>query len=317
MYTVNPISPDRKYGAIVEGLDVDQLDAEVTRQALRDLWTEHGLLVFRGNAAADFHIKLSKVFGSLENHPAREMCHPDHPEIFLLKHDRNLDPWLFDVGGKVLGGWVPWHFDLAFVPFISRGALLRAVKLPNEGGDTGFVDGIEAYERLNPELRAAVEGREIIYKMEADFAQNRYVARASRATVKTVRDNAYVKSMKGRQDKDYPPVLHPAVVTQEETGRKLLHFSPLMAIGIFGMTEEESGPILEALVDHVSDPNLAYVHKWTSSDILMWDNWRMMHTAFGCPDGETREMWRTTIAGDYNLGRWLADAEAEVAAAAA
>lgn len=309
MYTVSPISPDRKYGAIVEGLDDAQLAGEPTRQKLRDLWTEHGLLVFRGHSSPSFHTKLSKVFGSLENHPAREMCHPDHPEIFLLRHDKDLDPWLYDVGGKILGGWVPWHFDLAFVPFISRGALLRAVKLPGEGGDTGFVDGIEAYERLDADLRNRIEGHEIIYKMEADFASNKYVPRATRVPVKMVRDNSYVKSMKDRQEKDYPAVLHPAVVRQEETGRNMLHFSPLMAIGILGMPEEESNPILEALVDHISDPALAYIHHWTDSDIVMWDNWRMMHTACGCPDGETREMWRTTIAGDYNLGRFLSDAE--------
>lgn len=316
MLNATPLAENRKYGAIVSGLTEDQLSGEPIRQSLRDLWTQHGLLVFRGNSSPSFHTELSKVFGPLENHPAREMCHPDHPEIFLLKHDRNADPWLFDVGGKVLGGWVPWHFDLAFVPFISRGALLRAVKLPNEGGDTGFVDGVEAYERLDPALRKAIDGREVIYKMEADFAKNKYVPRATRMPVTMVRGNDYVKSMKERQERDYPPVLHPAVVTQEETGRKLLHFSPLMAIGILGMSEDDSNPILEALVDHVSDPDLAYIHHWTDSDILMWDNWRMMHTALGCPDGETREMWRTTIAGDYNLGRLLSDAEREAAAAA-
>lgn len=315
MYAVSPISSRRKYGAMVEGLGEDMLQSEMVRQSLRDLWTQHGLLVFRGNASASFHVALSLVFGKLEHHPAREMCHKDHPEIFLLRHDNKLDPWLYDVGGKVLGAWVPWHFDLAFVPFINRGSLLRSVKLPGEGGDTGFVDGVEAYEQLDPALRVIMEGREIIYKMESDFAKNKYVSRATRAPVHMVRGNSYQKSMSERQEKDYPAVLHPAIVTQEETGRKMLHFSPLMAIGIYGMAEEESAPILEALTDHISDPALNYVHRWSNGDIIMWDNWRMMHTAYGCPDGETREMWRTSIAGDYNLGRLLSEAEAAKAAA--
>jgi len=315
MFQTSPISPDRPYGAMVEHLTEEMLTDETVRQSLRDLWDEHGLLVFRGNATPSFHVALSQVFGKLENHPAREMCHADHPEIFLLKHDNKLDPWLYDVGGKLLGAWVPWHFDLAFVPFINRGSLLRSVKLPNEGGDTGFVDGVEAYERLDPALRECVEGRDIIYRMESDFAKNRYVERATRAPVRMVRGNDYQKSMEARQERDYPPVLHPAVVTQSGSGRKVLHFSPLMATGIFGMSDAESNPILEALTDHISDPTLNYVHKWTDGDIVMWDNWRMMHTAYGCPDGETREMWRTSIAGDYNLGRLLSDAEAALAAA--
>ena len=312
---VSPISPERKYGAIIEGLNEEMLAVEDVRQGLRDLWSQHGLLVFRGNSLAPFHVALSLVFGTLEHHPAREMCHEDHPEIFLLRHDNKLDPWLYNVGGQVLGAWVPWHFDLAFVPHINRGSLLRSVKLPTQGGDTGFVDGVEAYERLDPDLREMIDGCEVIYKMESDFAKNKYVSRATRAPVHMERGNSYQKSMKARQEKDYPAVLHPAVVTQEETGRKVLHFSPLMASGIFGMSEKESTPILEALTDHVSDPTLNYVHHWTNSDIVMWDNWRMMHTAYGCPDGETREMWRTSIAGDYNLGRFLSDAIAGQATA--
>lgn len=307
MYSVKQIDPRRKYGALIEDLTEDQLGDEATRQRLRDLWVEHGLLVFRGETGASMHLTLSKVFGDLEHHPAREMCHADFPEIFLLKHDPQIDPWLYDVGGKVLGAWTPWHFDLAFVPSISRGALLRSVTLPKTGGDTAFVDGVEAYETLDPALRAQIDGREIIYKMEADFAKNRYVARASRADVRMVRDNSYVKSMKQRQERDYPAVLHPAVVEQAETGRKMLHVSPLMATGIYGMSDDESDPILGALVDHVSSDALAYYHRWTSRDIVMWDNWRMMHLATGVPDGETREMWRTTIAGDYNLGRLMPD----------
>lgn len=315
MYTVEPLDTRRKYGALIRDLDESQLSSEAVGQEMRDLWTEHGLLVFRGDTSPSFHLALSNVFGSLEHHPAREMCHRDYPEIFLLKHDPQIDPWLYDVGGKVLGAWTPWHFDLAFVPHISRGAMLRSVTLPTEGGDTGFIDGIEAWETLDPAVKDLIDGREIVYKMEADFAKNKYVPRASRCDVRMVRDNSYVKSMKGRQDKDYPAVLHPAVVTQAETGRKALHVSPLMATGIFGLSETESAPILEALVDHVSDDRLAYYHKWTTHDMVLWDNWRMMHVATGVPDGETREMWRTTIAGEYNLGRTVAEAQSALVSA--
>lgn len=308
-YAVSPLSVGRTYGALVQGLKEAQLGDEGTRQALRDLWTEHGLLVFRGDNSPSFHTELSKVFGRLEHHPAREMCHPDFPEIFLLKHDREADPWLYDVGGKVLGGWTPWHFDMAFVPYIPRGAMLRAIHLPRAGGDTGFVDGVELWEQLDPRLKQRVEGIEIIYKMEADFAKHKFASRAAHLPVTMVRGNNYVKSMKARQEKDYPPVVHPAVLTQLGTGRKVLHFSPLMAVGILGMSENESRPLLEALVDHVSNDRFAYFHKWTGSDMVLWDNWRMMHFATGVPDEEFREMWRTTIAGDRNLGRHLSVAD--------
>ena len=37
--------------------------------------------------------------------------------------------------------------------------------------------------------------------------------------------------------------------------------------------------------------------------MVLWDNWRMLHCATGTPADETRLMERTTIGGDYGLGR--------------
>jgi taurine dioxygenase len=38
--------------------------------------------------------------------------------------------------------------------------------------------------------------------------------------------------------------------------------------------------------------------------MVLWDNWRMLHCANGMPAGQRRHMRRTTIAGDYGLGRF-------------
>jgi len=37
--------------------------------------------------------------------------------------------------------------------------------------------------------------------------------------------------------------------------------------------------------------------------MVLWDNWRMLHCACGVPPEEKRIMRRTTIVGDYGLGR--------------
>jgi len=47
-----------------------------------------------------------------------------------------------------------------------------------------------------------------------------------------------------------------------------------------------------------------YVHQWKPTDMLAWDNWRMLHMACGCNPEQERIMHRTTIKGDYGLGRW-------------
>jgi taurine dioxygenase len=39
--------------------------------------------------------------------------------------------------------------------------------------------------------------------------------------------------------------------------------------------------------------------------MLLWDNWRMAHCVTGAAPDEVRIMERTTIMGDYGLGRRL------------
>ena len=98
--------------------------------------------------------------------------------------------------------------------------------------------------------------------------------------------------------------IHPLVYTQAETGRKVLNISPWHAVGIEGMENAEGDALLREVIDYSIKPERAYFHKWEPDDMVLWDNWRMMHCATGVPEGEQRKMGRTTIAGDYALGRY-------------
>ena len=42
--------------------------------------------------------------------------------------------------------------------------------------------------------------------------------------------------------------------------------------------------------------------------MLIWDNWRMLHSVTGHDPGVTRCIHRTTIKGDYGLGRFESNA---------
>ena len=97
--------------------------------------------------------------------------------------------------------------------------------------------------------------------------------------------------------------IHPMVYTQEETGRKVLNVSPWFADGIEGMENDEGDALLREVIDYSIRPERAYFHRWELGDMVLWDNWRMLHCATGAPLGMRRHMRRTTIAGDYGLGR--------------
>lgn len=95
------------------------------------------------------------------------------------------------------------------------------------------------------------------------------------------------------------------VITQMETGRKVPKLSPMHARYILGMDKAESDALLTEVAAHLIDPQYAYFHKWQKNDMLVWDNWRMIHSAQGVPLHCSRRRRRTTIMGDYKVGRYL------------
>ena len=113
-------------------------------------------------------------------------------------------------------------------------------------------------------------------------------------------------SILARLERDFPPAVHPLVYAQPETGRKVLNFSPAYALGIAGMERSQSDALLEELVAHCQTKGTAYRHDWRNDDLVAWDNWRILHNAEGTPPHCTRLVQRTSIKGDYGLGRRFA-----------
>ena len=62
---------------------------------------------------------------------------------------------------------------------------------------------------------------------------------------------------------------------------------------------------LKDLANHIVDERHAYFHAWRKNDMVVWDNWRVLHSAKGVPLDCRRLAVRTTILGDYGHGRYL------------
>jgi taurine dioxygenase len=71
------------------------------------------------------------------------------------------------------------------------------------------------------------------------------------------------------------------------------------------MEEAEGDALLEELVAHTLCGRFSWVHDWEPGDMVLWDNWRTLHTAFGTPPDCEREVQRTTIPGGWTPGRLL------------
>ena len=90
---------------------------------------------------------------------------------------------------------------------------------------------------------------------------------------------------------------HPLVRTHPVTGEKALYLDEVYAVGIDGLTSAEARPLLEFLIQHITQHHFTCRLRWDEGMVAMWDNRTALHLAANDYDGYRREMYRTTLAG--------------------
>jgi taurine dioxygenase len=296
-FTIEKLREDLSFGALVTGLTPADIASEEVRERLRETWLIDGLIVFRGaKVTPDFMVDLSEVFAPTSPHVVQEIRHPENEKLIrLISKPTDEEQNLIEVDGKLGCGFSPWHKDIVFTSRMNHGGLLTCTKITSSGGETG-------YALLDEETRARIEGLEVIYKMVA-LEDSPW---ATRQKARWIRHSTELKSVLSRE---WPRVAHPLVFVQPKTGRKVLNLSPHYALGIVGMENDEGNALLTRLVNHIWD-SPQYHHAWQPDEMVLWDNWRMLHSVGVAPYQEERIVERTTLNGDYGLGRILDPAAA-------
>lgn len=285
--TFAPLSP--AIGQSVTGVaDIPNL-AYSDKRALVRAFRESGLLLFRGLDLSDEdHIALSRVFGDLEIHPIASIRLRDHPEIIQITYPGAADFADDDPAGDAIVGKIDWHNDLSYTTTPGRGALLRAITVPPEMGETGFIDMSAVYADLPDEVKGHVDGMDVVNSFEA--------------TRKKVVD-AFQGKGGYTSDRTYPPVVYPLVYPHPETGRKILAFSPGWAERIVQLNAEKTERLFAYLKGFMYQDKYIYMHDWRKGDVLLWDNLRTIHCATGYKARHRRLMYRTTLKAESEIGR--------------
>ena len=310
---VKPLTDDLSFGARIGGLTLPMTQDQDVRDTINEVFERDGMIIFEDvEPTNEMQLALSDVFGPLKEHPVKSIARVDAeamPGVIELRTGTE-NGGIVEIDGKQLSHWLPWHFDHCYNDELNRAGILRAARISQNGGVTGFLDGIALYQTFPKDLLARIEGAEIAYTLNSDYETQRF---GQPDNLKIIRSKPLGSDFKA-QAKAMPRAIHPAVWTRK-TGEKVLHVSPYMADGILGQ-EDAAG---EALLEEVSQtinrlaPDISYFHTWRPGDMLIWDNWRMLHSVSGHDPREKRLMYRTTIKGDYGLGRFeerRADSEA-------
>ena len=259
-------------GAEIRGLDLQQELTAPDVDALTAALLDYQVLFFREESITPVQqIEFSRHFGELLVHPFGPI-HPEYPEIIVLDQVR-----------PVGEGTDIWHADTTYMPEPPLGSVLRALQVPEVGGDTCFANMVAAYEALSPAMQEALEGLRAVHDIAVPVQRALHYG-SSKLSVEEARSQ-------------YPPVTHPVVRTHPITGRKALYVNRNATTHIEGLSERENEWLHAFLCDHVRSPVFQCRFHWEPDSIAFWDNRASQHYAI--PDyDEHRIMHRTTLIGD-------------------
>jgi alpha-ketoglutarate-dependent taurine dioxygenase len=185
----------------------------------------------------------------------------------------------------VLGTWF-WHIDGVTIDQpLPKATMLSARKLSPGGGQTEFASTFAAYAKLPEGERSALEGLQVIHRMEASMRP--VFLDMDEEHLAKYRDMATV-------------MVHPLVWTQND-GRKSLVLGT-HADEIVGMSIPEGRSILARLTEWAAQPAFTYRHDWEEGDFVIWNNCGVMHRVVPYDADCGRTMHRTTIMGSERLG---------------
>jgi taurine dioxygenase len=287
------------FGARIKGVTREALGDEAIRRQIKDVFEDRGVIVFEEvEQTSKMQVMLSEAIGPLKDHPVKMVPRVDQdtmPGVITISADLNES--IVEIDGKPLITWQPWHFDHTYNDELNLAGLLRAETIAPEGGMTAFADGIDIYNRMSPEIRAKAEGLNILYTLDMRYAIQKCGLPKNFREIQPKNDAILEYAKK------FPRAIHPAVWTRK-TGEKVMHMTPYGAKGIEGRENPEGDALFAEIWAEVEKSIRPYYHSWKITDMVLWDNSRVLHEACGCDPKYARVMHRTTIKGDYGLGRW-------------
>ncbi len=288
--TVTPI--DATLGAVVTDVRLAQMD-DATWSQVHDAFLEYGVLVFPAQHLSDDEQgTFARRFGDIEQLNPKQTG--GTVAISNAKADGSvLDPT--EERYKILRGNEGWHTDSTYMPLASKAAMLAAITVPAEGGETEFADMRAAFDELDPATQRRLEGLSAFHSL--------YYSQA-RAGYEHTTDQIY-----GFHDKGAP--LRPIIKVHPETGRKSL-YTGRHAYGIPGLDEAESTQLLDRTLADACQAPRTYRHTWQVGDLVVWDNRCVMHRACPYDTSQPRVLRGSRIAGDAasELAETFADSRA-------
>jgi taurine dioxygenase len=225
-------------------------------------------------------VAFARRFGELEDHPVAG-SDPDHPGLVQIYKtpDKPLDRYEN-----------AFHTDATWREKPPFGCVLRCVECPPVGGDTIWVNMVEAYRMLPEDVKAKITPLRARHSIEASFG-----------AAMPLEKRLALKAM-------YPDAEHPVVRTHPETGEKILfvnafatHFTNWHTPQNVRFGQDASpgaSQMLNYLISQAAIPEFQVRFRWKKNSVAFWDNRSTQHYAVMDYPPCHRKMDRAGIVGD-------------------
>jgi alpha-ketoglutarate-dependent 2,4-dichlorophenoxyacetate dioxygenase len=266
---VGPIELRRAYDAdtlagIRAGMD------EYAVLVFRDQpFTDEDQLAFARRLDGELHTKTGArvlVKSRLGNEAVADISNLDEDGGIMKSDDRRR---MYSLGNRL------WHTDASFQDPPGRYSMLSARVVPSVGADTEFADTRAAYDALDPETQARLQGLRVHHSIAHSRQMLGFEFSAEEAAA-------------------LPGAVHPLIRVLPRSNRRSLYVAS-HASCIVDWPVPEGRLLLRDLIEHATQREFVYRHAWRVGDLVIWDNRATMHRATPFDDAKyRRELRRVT-----------------------
>lgn len=285
--TVQPVT--ETFAAEVGDVDLSRPLSEEDLAAVKQAFWRYAVLIFpEQRLDEDTQLAFAEYFGPLETSIGRyrtdikpRLARPEMSDISNLNDKGEIWGAESRIRGYKMANRL-WHTDSSFKHVPARASLLYARAIPPIGGHTEFADSRAAYDALSDEMKARIEGlvaEHSIFHSRARIGFDTWVE-AERENLKYV-----------------PQAM---VRTHADSGRRHLYVAS-HAGRVFGMAEDEGKALIDELLEHTTQRQFVYTHRWRVGDLVMWDDRCTLHRGTPYDDlRHRRDMLRATVSDELN-----------------
>jgi taurine dioxygenase len=267
-----------RIGAVIEGVRMAGDLDEPVMDAIRAALLAHKVVVFRGQHHLD-----DAAMEAFVERMGDPIAHPNAADPQGSRYLLNLEESA-GYGASV------WHTDMTFLPAYPAASVLRAVALPDAGGDTMWANTASAYAELPEPLRAMVDRLWALHSNDTDFDAD-FWGEARRHV------EVYAMEKPSRLFETE----HPVVQVHPESGERALVLGKFVKRFV-GFDTHQSHQIMSLLQEYITRPENCVRWHWQLGDVAMWDNRATQHRSVADFGEQPRHLRRATIHGTIARG---------------